>query len=179
MTGATGATGANGMTGATGATGMTGVTGANGMTGATGATGTSFTDQYGYAGFSGNGTMTINAGGTVIPLNTENLVSNGVSYNSGTSAFTVSEAGFYFVQYDVSFNALNNVGSRILINNMVLPRSVISANKPIEDIRLNNSFIVRLEEGDSLKLELYGGSSNKNVIFVSDDSASVTIIRLK
>jgi hypothetical protein len=112
-TGATGATGA-GASGATGATGSTGSAGASGATGATGATG--ITGTFGAAEF----IRTIQSPNNSVPPGTAFTIDTQVFNNiplvivasagAGGTVFTLSTAGTYVFDYEMSLGSAGSVG---------------------------------------------------------------------
>ncbi|WP_241243168.1 collagen-like protein [Paenibacillus whitsoniae] len=75
------------------------MTGATGETGATGATGPSPIPSYGYV--FNTGAQTVNAGADVI-FSTNGPLVGGVAHVAGTAAITVTVAGDYLNQYEVT-----------------------------------------------------------------------------
>ena len=96
VTGPTGATGPTGPTGATGPQGLQGIQGPTGATGPTGPAGTTETNTFG--SFYTDSQLQVN-NSTVPLLNT--LSANGITINNATGVVTLSETGFYRVEYGV------------------------------------------------------------------------------
>ncbi|MFJ5795197.1 collagen-like protein [Bacillus atrophaeus] len=153
-TGVTGVTGPTGVTGATGITGPTGFTGATGMTGPTGITGTGVTVTSGFASNTTGGLIAVVAGGTTIPLPSDQNLSADITVNGANTVFTVGPAGRYYISYQINLTAGLLVSSRILINGSAFTSSIISPAVSLSNF--NNSFITTLAAGSTIQLQLFG-----------------------
>ncbi|MCY8989468.1 BclA C-terminal domain-containing protein [Bacillus atrophaeus] len=153
-TGVTGVTGPTGVTGATGITGPTGFTGATGMTGPTGITGTGVTATSGFASNTTGGLIAVVAGGTTIPLPSDQNLSADITVNGANTVFTVGPAGRYYISYQINLTAGLLVSSRILINGSAFTSSIISPAVSLSNF--NNSFITTLAAGSTIQLQLFG-----------------------
>ncbi|MCY8495958.1 collagen-like protein [Bacillus atrophaeus] len=154
ITGVTGVTGPTGVTGATGITGPTGFTGATGMTGPTGITGTGVTVTSGFASNTTGGLIAVVAGGTTIPLPSDQNLSADITVNGANTVFTVGPAGRYYISYQINLTAGLLVSSRILINGSAFTSSIISPAVSLSNF--NNSFITTLAAGSAIQLQLFG-----------------------
>ncbi|MGM0861304.1 MAG: BclA C-terminal domain-containing protein [Bacillota bacterium] len=175
VTGPAGFTGATGVTGATGITGPTGFTGAAGVTGPTGITGTGLTATSGFASNTTGGLIAVVAGGTTIPLPSDQNLSADVTVNGANTVFTVGPAGRYYISYQINLTAGLLVSSRILINGSAFTSSIISPAVPLSNF--NNSFITTLAAGSTLQLQLFGllGAA---ALLGGSAGAALSIIRL-
>ncbi|MCY7945502.1 collagen-like protein [Bacillus atrophaeus] len=154
ITGPTGLTGATGVTGPTGVTGATGITGPTGFTGATGMTGTGVTVTSGFASNTTGGLIAVVAGGTTIPLPSDQNLSADITVNGANTVFTVGPAGRYYISYQINLTAGLLVSSRILINGSAFTSSIISPAVSLSNF--NNSFITTLAAGSTIQLQLFG-----------------------
>ncbi|MCI3194633.1 collagen-like protein [Bacillus sp. HU-1818] len=175
VTGATGVTGPTGFTGATGITGPTGFTGATGVTGPTGITGTGLTATSGFASNTTGGLIAVVAGGTTIPLPSDQNLSADITVNGANTVFTVGPAGRYYISYQINLTAGLLVSSRILINGSAFTSSIISPAVPLSNF--NNSFITTLAAGSTIQLQLFGllGAA---ALLGGSAGAALSIIRL-
>ncbi|MGM0748922.1 MAG: BclA C-terminal domain-containing protein [Bacillota bacterium] len=174
-TGATGVTGPTGVTGATGITGPTGFTGATGMTGPTGITGTGVTVTSGFASNTTGGLIAVVAGGTTIPLPSDQNLSADITVNGANTVFTVGPAGRYYISYQINLTAGLLVSSRILINGSAFTSSIISPAVSLSNF--NNSFITTLAAGSTIQLQLFGLLGAATLLGGSA-GAALSIIRL-
>ncbi|QUF66762.1 BclA C-terminal domain-containing protein [Bacillus atrophaeus] len=174
-TGVTGVTGPTGVTGATGITGPTGFTGATGMTGPTGITGTGVTVTSGFASNTTGGLIAVVAGGTTIPLPSDQNLSADITVNSANTVFTVGPAGRYYISYQINLTAGLLVSSRILINGSAFTSSIISPAISLSNF--NNSFITTLAAGSTIQLQLFGLLGAATLLGGSA-GAALSIIRL-
>ncbi|MGY3837029.1 BclA C-terminal domain-containing protein [Bacillus atrophaeus] len=174
-TGVTGVTGPTGMTGATGITGPTGFTGATGMTGPTGITGTGVTVTSGFASNTTGGLIAVVAGGTTIPLPSDQNLSADITVNGANTVFTVGPAGRYYISYQINLTAGLLVSSRILINGSAFTSSIISPAVSLSNF--NNSFITTLAAGSTIQLQLFGLLGAATLLGGSA-GAALSIIRL-
>lgn len=111
-TGLAGSMGANGATGVTGATGATGTTGA---TGPEGSVATTFATAY-------RSTNEIVQPGDPILFDQLPVLSGGISYNSGTGEFTITELGYYLTNI-TTYISPNNSFVGIDLNGSLVPSS--------------------------------------------------------
>lgn len=174
-TGVTGVTGPTGVTGATGITGPTGFTGATGMTGPTGITGTGVTATSGFANNTTGGLIAVVAGGTTIPLPSDQNLSADITVNGANTVFTVGPAGRYYISYQINLTAGLLVSSRILINGSAFTSSIISPAVSLSNF--NNSFITTLAAGSTIQLQLFGLLGAATLLGGSA-GAALSIIRL-
>ncbi|WP_326969058.1 BclA C-terminal domain-containing protein [Bacillus atrophaeus] len=174
-TGVTGVTGPTGVTGATGITGPTGFTGATGMTGPTGITGTGVTATSGFASNTTGGLIAVVAGGTTIPLPSDQNLSADITVNGANTVFTVGPAGRYYISYQINLTAGLLVSSRILINGSAFTSSIISPAVSLSNF--NNSFITTLAAGSKIQLQLFGLLGAATLLGGSA-GAALSIIRL-
>ncbi|AKL84077.1 FliK2 [Bacillus atrophaeus UCMB-5137] len=174
-TGVTGVTGPTGVTGATGITGPTGFTGATGMTGPTGITGTGVTATSGFASNTTGGLIAVVAGGTTIPLPSDQNLSADITVNGANTVFTVGPAGRYYISYQINLTAGLLVSSRILINGSAFTSSIISPAVSLSNF--NNSFITTLAAGSTIQLQLFGLLGAATLLGGSA-GAALSIIRL-
>ncbi|MED4801515.1 collagen-like protein, partial [Bacillus atrophaeus] len=174
-TGVTGVTGPTGVTGATGITGPTGFTGATGMTGPTGITGTEVTVTSGFASNTTGGLIAVVAGGTTIPLPSDQNLSADITVNGANTVFTVGPAGRYYISYQINLTAGLLVSSRILINGSAFTSSIISPAISLSNF--NNSFITTLAAGSTIQLQLFGLLGAATLLGGSA-GAALSIIRL-
>ncbi|MED4825322.1 BclA C-terminal domain-containing protein, partial [Bacillus atrophaeus] len=174
-TGVTGVTGPTGVTGATGITGPTGFTGATGMTGPTGITGTGVTVTSGFASNTTGGLIAVVAGGTTIPLPSDQNLSADITVNGANTVFTVGPAGRYYISYQINLTAGLLVSSRILINGSAFTSSIISPAISLSNF--NNSFITTLAAGSTIQLQLFGLLGAATLLGGSA-GAALSIIRL-
>ncbi|MEC5219454.1 BclA C-terminal domain-containing protein [Bacillus atrophaeus] len=174
-TGVTGVTGPTGVTGATGITGPTGFTGATGMTGPTGITGTGVTATSGFASNTTGGLIAVVAGGTTIPLPSDQNLSADITVNGANTVFTVGPAGRYYISYQINLTAGLLVSSRILINGSAFTSSIISPAISLSNF--NNSFITTLAAGSTIQLQLFGLLGAATLLGGSA-GAALSIIRL-
>ncbi|WP_343310398.1 collagen-like protein [Bacillus atrophaeus] len=174
-TGVTGVTGPTGVTGATGITGPTGFTGATGMTGPTGITGTGVTVTSGFASNTTGGLIAVVAGGTTIPLPSDQNLSADITVNGANTVFTVGPAGRYYISYQINLTAGLLVSSRILINGSAFTSSIISPAVSLSNF--NNSFITTLAAGSTIQLQLFGLLGAATLLGGSA-GAALSIIRL-
>ncbi|MDS9997888.1 BclA C-terminal domain-containing protein [Bacillus atrophaeus] len=174
-TGVTGVTGPTGVTGATGITGPTGFTGATGMTGPTGITGTGVTVTSGFASNTTGGLIAVVAGGTTIPLPSDQNLSADITVNGANTVFTVGTAGRYYISYQINLTAGLLVSSRILINGSAFTSSIISPAVSLSNF--NNSFITTLAAGSTIQLQLFGLLGAATLLGGSA-GAALSIIRL-
>ncbi|MEC0649137.1 collagen-like protein, partial [Bacillus atrophaeus] len=175
ITGVTGVTGPTGVTGATGITGPTGFTGATGMTGPTGITGTGVTATSGFASNTTGGLIAVVAGGTTIPLPSDQNLSADITVNGANTVFTVGPAGRYYISYQINLTAGLLVSSRILINGSAFTSSIISPAVSLSNF--NNSFITTLAAGSTIQLQLFGLLGAATLLGGSA-GAALSIIRL-
>ncbi|MDQ0927188.1 hypothetical protein QFZ25_001248 [Bacillus atrophaeus] len=175
ITGVTGVTGPTGVTGATGITGPTGFTGATGMTGPTGITGTGVTVTSGFASNTTGGLIAVVAGGTTIPLPSDQNLSADITVNGANTVFTVGPAGRYYISYQINLTAGLLVSSRILINGSAFTSSIISPAVSLSNF--NNSFITTLAAGSTIQLQLFGLLGAATLLGGSA-GAALSIIRL-
>ncbi|PRS07600.1 hypothetical protein C6W22_11930 [Bacillus atrophaeus] len=175
LTGATGVTGVTGATGVTGVTGTTGVTGATGITGPTGFTGTGVTATSGFASNTTGGLIAVVAGGTTIPLPSDQNLSADITVNGANTVFTVGPAGRYYISYQINLTAGLLVSSRILINGSAFTSSIISPAISLSNF--NNSFITTLAAGSTIQLQLFGLLGAATLLGGSA-GAALSIIRL-
>ncbi|MCY8489808.1 BclA C-terminal domain-containing protein [Bacillus atrophaeus] len=174
-TGVTGVTGPTGVTGATGITGPTGFTGATGMTGPTGITGTGVTVTSGFASNTTGGLIAVVAGGTTIPLPSDQNLSADITVNGANTVFTVGPAGRYYISYQINLTAGLLVSSRILINGSAFTSSIISPAVSLSNF--NNSFITTLAAGSTIQLQIFGLLGAATLLGGSA-GAALSIIRL-
>ncbi|WP_309484973.1 BclA C-terminal domain-containing protein [Bacillus atrophaeus] len=174
-TGVTGVTGPTGVTGATGITGPTGFTGATGMIGPTGITGTGVTVTSGFASNTTGGLIAVVAGGTTIPLPSDQNLSADITVNGANTVFTVGPAGRYYISYQINLTAGLLVSSRILINGSAFTSSIISPAVSLSNF--NNSFITTLAAGSTIQLQLFGLLGAATLLGGSA-GAALSIIRL-
>ncbi|WP_326938284.1 BclA C-terminal domain-containing protein [Bacillus atrophaeus] len=174
-TGVSGVTGPTGVTGATGITGLTGFTGATGMTGPTGITGTGVTVTSGFASNTTGGLIAVVAGGTTIPLPSDQNLSADITVNGANTVFTVGPAGRYYISYQINLTAGLLVSSRILINGSAFTSSIISPAVSLSNF--NNSFITTLAAGSTIQLQLFGLLGAATLLGGSA-GAALSIIRL-
>ncbi|WP_330583471.1 BclA C-terminal domain-containing protein [Paraclostridium sordellii] len=174
-TGLVGATGPTGPTGLVGATGPTGPTGLVGATGATGPTGSSVTDNYGYAANTSGSVIAVILGGTNIPLpNAQNLSS--VTVNGTNDVFTITNAGTYFIKYQVYTTAALLVNTRLIINGVANTASTIS---PILSLSsFSSEVIVNVGANTTVSLQMFGLLGAATLLSGSG-GAILSIIRLK
>lgn len=175
VTGPAGFTGATGVTGATGITGPTGFTGATGVTGPTGITGTGLTATSGFASNTTGGLIAVVAGGTTIPLPSDQNLSADITVNGANTVFTVGPAGRYYISYQINLTAGLLVSSRILINGSAFTSSIISPAVSLSNF--NNSFITTLAAGSTIQLQLFGLLGAATLLGGSA-GAALSIIRL-
>jgi len=143
-----------------------------GVTGATGATGVGISG-YAYAGVDIQTNITVASSGTNIQLFSEVIPSSSISYNMSTG-FTIYEAGYYFIQYNVNLDDYIDANARMTVNGIEIKKSIVlgwAGGKT-----LNNGFIIQLYAGDVLQLQLFGVDGSVNL--VEGDGASVSILRL-
>ncbi|MED4809362.1 BclA C-terminal domain-containing protein, partial [Bacillus atrophaeus] len=174
-TGVTGITGPTGLTGATGVTGVTGATGVTGVTGPTGITGTGVTATSGFASNTTGGLIAVVAGGTTIPLPSDQNLSADITVNGANTVFTVGPAGRYYISYQINLTAGLLVSSRILINGSAFTSSIISPAVSLSNF--NNSFITTLAAGSTIQLQLFGLLGAATLLGGSA-GAALSIIRL-
>ncbi|WP_206541857.1 BclA C-terminal domain-containing protein, partial [Paraclostridium sordellii] len=174
-TGLVGATGPTGPTGLVGATGPTGPTGLVGATGPTGPTGSSVTDNYGYAANTSGSVIAVILGGTNIPLpNAQNLSS--VTVNGTNDVFTITNAGTYFIKYQVYTTAALLVNTRLIINGVANTASTIS---PILSLSsFSSEVIVNVGANTTVSLQMFGLLGAATLLSGSG-GAILSIIRLK
>ncbi|CEP39483.1 BclA C-terminal domain-containing protein [Paraclostridium sordellii] len=181
LVGATGPTGPTGLVGATGPTGPTGLVGATGptglvgATGPTGPTGSSVTDNYGYAANTSGSVIAVILGGTNIPLpNAQNLSS--VTVNGTNDVFTITNAGTYFIKYQVYTTAALLVNTRLIINGVANTASTIS---PILSLSsFSSEVIVNVGANTTVSLQMFGLLGAATLLSGSG-GAILSIIRLK
>ncbi|MED4818296.1 collagen-like protein, partial [Bacillus atrophaeus] len=175
VTGVTGPTGATGASGGTGVTGPTGITGVTGVTGPTGITGTGVTATSGFASNTTGGLIAVVAGGTTIPLPSDQNLSADITVNGANTVFTVGPAGRYYISYQINLTAGLLVSSRILINGSAFTSSIISPAISLSNF--NNSFITTLAAGSTIQLQLFGLLGAATLLGGSA-GAALSIIRL-
>ncbi|KYD04788.1 BclA C-terminal domain-containing protein [Bacillus atrophaeus] len=175
LAGPTGVIGPTGAAGAIGPTGPTGFTGATGVTGPTGITGTGVTATSGFASNTTGGLIAVVAGGTTIPLPSDQNLSADVTVNGANTVFTVGPAGRYYISYQINLTAGLLVSSRILINGSAFTSSIISPAVSLSNF--NNSFITTLAAGSTIQLQLFGllGAA---ALLGGSAGAALSIIRL-
>lgn len=163
-----------GATGATGPTGATGATGEIGPQGYLGPPGETATQSNMYADNTSGSVIMINILGTELPLSDNQCFSN-FTKNGDNTSFTVSESGRYFISYQINLTTALLLNSCITKNTSKLASSVLAPSTARD--RFNHSFIVDLDAGDTLSLQLFGmvGSA---VLTSNGSGASITAIRL-
>ena len=98
-------------------------------------------------------TIAVVLGGTAVPL-PDNQTLNGFTVSGADTQFTVPATGDYLVSYAVATTVALAVSSEVLRNGTAIPASIIA---PVVNVdNLSTSFIVSLNAGDTLTLELFG-----------------------
>ncbi|WP_032079773.1 BclA C-terminal domain-containing protein, partial [Clostridium drakei] len=151
VTGPTGATGIQGVTGSTGATGIQGVTGPTGATGIQGVTGPTGAglSAYGYVYELATLADATVVGGADVPFSNNGYLTN-VSHTPGTTTITVTNAGIYQINYNISIT--DGVGSSLAI----AVNGTVDASTPIIALvatgEISGSAILTLAAGDAITL---------------------------
>lgn len=120
-TGATGAAGTNGATGATGAAGSNGTNGVDGAAGATGATGATGAGLSEYAYIYNLAAQTVAVEAPAL-LDSNGVMSTGITHTAGTSGITVINAGIYEIAFSLSGTEPNQFA--LFVDGVVVPSSV-------------------------------------------------------
>lgn len=177
ITGATGSTGATGPTGIAGTTGATGATGAKGSTGATGATGAdgaTFSNSNYVFSFSTTSQKVNNANNFQDITFDTDVQMNG--WERMGAVFTCHQNGLYQVNYkaladNISLIALGSTVSIIALKGVSssyveIPGSQTSVTFGAllgQRIPLVNSFLFQINDGQTLKFQFTGTSSNNQI----------------
>lgn len=179
--GPTGPQGVEGPTGPQGVQGIQGVEGPQGEMGPTGPTGSAMLNAYG--GRFNNITTIIDTLGTgtwiQIPL-TDFMDSKNIG-NNNLNAITIEETGIYELNYSINISANKNTILTLMIreNSVMIPTSVITKTViPNMTISFNGSFIIELNAGTVLDMELSATEDNVIVNFESGITASLSVKKI-
>ncbi|WP_427847089.1 BclA C-terminal domain-containing protein, partial [Clostridium folliculivorans] len=155
---------------------VTGPTGSTGPTGLTGATGATLTVNSAFASNTTGSTISVILGGTSISLPSNQNIGPGISIDETNTTFTVSNAGTYFITYQINLTATLTVSSRLLINGLPNTASIVAPVLSVSSF--NNSIIVDLTPNSTITLQLLGSLSIANLT-TGGAGASISIIRLR
>ncbi|WP_206871065.1 BclA C-terminal domain-containing protein, partial [Clostridium zeae] len=160
----------------TGSTGVTGVTGATGPTGSTGSTGTSPTTNSAFAANTSGSIISVILGGTSVSLPNSQNIGPGISIDGTNTTFTVSNAGTYYITYDINLTAALAVSSRLIINGSANTASTV--DPVLSTSSFTNDIIVDLTANSTITLQLFGLLGAATLIS-GGAGASLSIIRLR
>ncbi|MFK4304506.1 hypothetical protein ABH892_004667 [Paenibacillus sp. RC254] len=174
--GPAGGTGSIGVTGATG-TGVTGATGVAGATGVTGATGINITATNAFVANTTGGLITVLLGGTNVTFpGPPQTLSGGVTINGTNDVLTLANAGTYYIAYELNTTVGLLLSSRLLINGVQAPGSVLS---PVISLSsYNNTVIVNVAAATTISVQFFGAVGAATLVGGGATGASLTIIRL-
>ena len=188
--GATGATGATGPTGpegprgddgAAGPAGPTGATGPAGAAGATGPAGLAVTATAAYLTSTSGQTVSVLKDGAAISMTDIVRNSPDISISNGKD-ITVNTPGRYLISYNVNTSLPSNAGTRLMINGMANPASVIAPSIAVPPTSVLKShfsaeIIVDLTAKSTVSLQMFGVLAN--IILMPDSGgANLSIVRL-
>lgn len=178
-TGPAGPTGPVGDAGAIGPAGPTGNAGAAGAAGPAGAPAPT-PPPSATAGFAANtagGFITVLVAGTDISFPSVQLLSPDISLTNGNTLFKVSTSGVYRISYHVNTTAAVLLGTRLLINNGIIPQSIIPPALSLS--QFYNEIEVSLSAGAEIRLQMYAPLSIGAATLLGNSlGASMMIIRL-
>jgi hypothetical protein len=184
-TGATGPTGptgpAGGPMGATGPAGATGATGPAGAAGATGPAGLAVTATAAYLTSTSGQTVSVLKDGAAISMSDIVRNSPDISISNGKD-ITVNTPGRYLISYNVNTSLPSNAGTRLMINGMANPASVIAPSTAAPSTAVLKShfsaeIIVDLTAKSTVSLQMFGVLAN--IILMPDSGgANLAIVRL-
>ena len=176
-----GALTASPMQGPTGATGPTGPTGPAGAAGATGPAGLAVTATAAYLTSTGGQTVSVLKDGAAISMSDIVRNSPDISISNGKD-ITVNTPGRYLISYNVNTSLPSNAGTRLMINGMANPASVIAPSTAAPSTAVLKShfsaeIIVDLTAKSTVSLQMFGVLAN--IILMPDSGgANLAIVRL-
>lgn len=111
--------------------------------------------------------------GTCIPL-PSNQVLDGFKANKTNTSFTVPKTGRYGLTYSVSLTSPLQLSTRVLVNGVELPASVLSPANATNNYTL--SVFTKLNECDVIELQLFG--IHGVAVLQSGSGAALALVRL-
>jgi hypothetical protein len=144
-TGGSGTAGAQGVQGVPGATGSIGMTGATGASGTNGSNGTSGLTTYAYIYNLGAQVVALDA---AVTLDTNGLLTPGISHSAGLAPIVVANAGVYDIAFSTAGSEPSQMG--IFINGVPAPGTVYASGAGTQ--QNNGHVLLALSAGDSLTL---------------------------
>lgn len=97
---------------------------------------------------------TVLLGGTSVAFPSNQLISTGYSVNAGNTFFTVASAGRYQLSYRLKLTASLSVSTRIVVNGVSLPGSVISP--VVGTDTFSSSVIADLPANSTIQVQFFG-----------------------
>ncbi|MFB5553358.1 hypothetical protein ACE41B_30690 [Bacillus cereus] len=183
-TGSTGPQGIQGVQGIQGPIGVTGPTGSTGVTGSTGPTGPTGVLATNTNAFIVNFTTTgLIPQGTGIPLDTNILLTTGITHTPGSSIINL-EAGTYLIEYNTISQAPNAefVSTRVLLNGITINGgSVVSPQVAFGIFQSLSSGLIVIAPNLINTLEIAADSQGGNIYnsqFANIPNVSVRIVKL-
>jgi len=112
-------------------------------------------------------------GGTAVPLPNDQQLNN-ITVNGINTVFTVTQAGIYYISYNINLTEGLLVGARITVNGTPVEQFTINPLLTLSNFHADG--ILTLAAGDSITLQLFG---LLGVATLQEGlGASLTIIRL-
>nr|WP_274600976.1 collagen-like triple helix repeat-containing protein [Clostridium yunnanense] len=155
---------------------MTGAAGDIGPTGPTGATGTSLTANSAFAANTSGSVIPVILGGSSVSLPNSQNIGPGISIDGTNTTFTVSNAGAYYITYNINLTAALAISSRLIINGS--PNTASTVAPILSSSSFTNNIIVDLTTNSTITLQLFGLLGAATLIS-GGAGASLSIIRLR
>ena len=158
-----------------GAQGIPGPPGPEGPEGPVGPEGPSVTSTSGFAANTSNANINTDILGTDLSLPDSQSLPLTITVDGTNTFFTVQEDGRYRLSYHINPEAASIINSRIVVNGVELPQTVISPT--VASTKFSAEAIVSLLAGDVISLQLFGVATL--IILDSGVGASLTNMRVE
>lgn len=152
-----------------------GAQGIPGPPGPAGPPGPTVTATSGFAANTSGALINVIVGGTNIPLPNGQSLPTTITVDGTNTIFTVQETGRYYISYQINKTVGLVLSSRLLINGVPLPQSVVSPAVSVN--KYSAEVITSLNAGNTISLQLFGVLAA--VTLASGVGASLTIIRVE
>nr|WP_232697819.1 hypothetical protein [Brevibacillus daliensis] len=98
----------------------------------------------------------------------------GITPNGSSDTFTVTNAGTYYIAYDITLDAAVAVSSRLLVNRTPIAAATINSLLGLTNFQAQA--IVNVGANQTVQIEFFGAVTIANLL--ASQPSSLTIIRL-
>jgi hypothetical protein len=103
-------------------------------------------------------------------------LSGGITINGTNDVLTIANDGTYYINYEINTTVGLLLSTRLLINGVQAPGSVLSPAVTLSSY--NNTVIVNVAAATTLSLQFFGVAGAATLVGGGTTGASLTIIRL-